>query len=149
MDWAFLCTLSYLIPPGMLNTAQLPDEETKMPPNADQGCRVDKALRQDFISGHPALQDPTITTMLYAWHFPFIFFLMVFCKYHLQNIFNSYRTVPYSLFHLILTLDLWEGILSLFFFLKIFWCEPSLKNFTEFVRTLLLFYVLVFWLRGM
>lgn len=40
--------------PGMLNTAQLPDEETKMPPNADQGCRVDKVLRQDFISGHPA-----------------------------------------------------------------------------------------------
>ena len=50
----------------MLNTAQLPDEETEMPPNADQGCRVDKGLRQDFISRQPALQDPTITTMLYG-----------------------------------------------------------------------------------
>lgn len=50
-----LHTLSYLIPPGMLNTAQLPDEETKTPPNADQGCIADKLLRQDFISGQPAL----------------------------------------------------------------------------------------------
>ena len=50
----------------MLNTAQLPNEETEMPPNADQGCRVDEAPRQEFISGQPALQDPTIPTTLYS-----------------------------------------------------------------------------------